>query len=859
VLLASLDRIVAGRISAAALDAGSRAYARGATGAARRYLGIAARAAPSEPRVVMPAAQAALDAKDAPMALRLMDHAARLVPHDFALRARAIYLRYSMGDVAEARRRGEQALADSGEADPGEELMALVAGMRMPGPNYQEVLADIHALVRPRIYLEIGVSNGLSLAHAGQAQRAIGIDPAPELRVALPPCAQVFRETSDEFFGRRDVRALCDGHAIDLAFIDGMHQFEFALRDFINVERHCAPGATILMHDCYPLDRRSAQREQRTEFWSGDIWRALLALKKYRPDLRIATIACTPTGLCVVRGLDPASRVLAERYDEIVGELGALDYGVLAQDQAGMLNLVPNDADTLRRLLQRPAQLPAAAAPPAGAQLRLGLSHLDAGRTDQAIACFHEALALQPQSAEAHFNLGNAYRSQRLYAEAVASYGQALVLAPDFPDAHVNLGGALLEQGEIQEALACFRKAVVLAPELPEAQYNLGAASFRAGDLATARSALTQYLRAQPDDREALIALGEACSRSNALDEAADSCERILARNPADASAHNLLGNVRRNQARHAEAIAHYELAIRHDPNPVVAFQNLLFCLLCAGSTSAADVYARHVEFARRFEPPPPPAAERAACDPERRLRIGYVSPDFRSSVVGHYMQPILEHHERAAFEAHCYAIGPLRDAVTERIASLADGFHDVHRLSDNAIANRIRADGIDVLVDLCGHGPGNRILVFARRPAPVAVSYLDYSATTGLASIDYRLTTEDCDPTGVADPYYSERLLRLAGGYWTYNPSVRLPVTPLPAQSNGHLTFGSFNLYYRITDEVLDLWGRVLASVPRSRLLIVSVAAGSAQARLLERLGRAGVAPERVTVHGVVSYERYH
>lgn len=350
-LLASLDRIVSGRISTAALTAGTRAYARGAIGAARRYLGIAARAAPHEIRVIAPAAQAALDAQDAPMALRLMDHAARLVPNDFVLRARAIYLRYAMGDVAEARRRGEEALAASGEADPGEEMMALVAGMRMPGPNYQEVLAGIHAALRPRIYLEIGVSNGLSLAHARQSQRAIGIDPAPELRVALPPCAEVFRETSDDFFGRRDVRALCDGHAIDLAFIDGMHRFEFALRDFLNVERYCAPGSTILMHDCYPLDRKSAAREQRTAFWSGDIWRAVLALKKYRPALRISTIACAPTGLCVVRGLDPASRVLAERYDEIVGEVGALDYDVLAQDQAGMLNLVPNDADTLRRLL----------------------------------------------------------------------------------------------------------------------------------------------------------------------------------------------------------------------------------------------------------------------------------------------------------------------------------------------------------------------------------------------------------------------------------------------------------------------------------------------------------------------------
>lgn len=525
------------------------------------------------------------------------------------------------------------------------------------------------------------------------------------------------------------------------------------------------------------------------------------------------------------------------------------------------LSLDPGYADALTNLgaLRASGRPERAAALPAGAPLGLGLSHMGAGRVEEAIACFREALALQPESADAHFNLGNAYRTKGLHAEAVAHYEEAVALAPDFPEAHVNLGSVRLEQGEIQGALASSRKAVVLAPELPEAQYNLGAASFRAGDFATVRSALTRYLRGRPEDRDALLTLGDACSRSNALDEAAAICERILARDPADASAHNLLGNVRRNQARHAEAMAHYEQAIRHDPNPQVAFQNLLFCLLCTGSATAADVHARHVEFARRFEPAARPAAAHTVRDPERRLRIGYVSPDFRSSVVGHYMQPILERHDRAAFEAHCYAVGPLRDAVTRRIASLADRFHDVYGLSDDAIADRIRADGIDLLVDLCGHGPGNRILVFARRPAPVAVSYLDYSATTGLSSMDYRLTTEDCDPSGVADRYYSERLVRLAGGYWTYNPSVRRAVTALPARANGHVTFGSFNLYYRITDEVLDLWGRVLASVPRSRLLIVSVAAGSAQTRLLERLGRAGVSPHRVAVHDVVPYERYH
>jgi predicted O-linked N-acetylglucosamine transferase (SPINDLY family) len=200
-----------------------------------------------------------------------------------------------------------------------------------------------------------------------------------------------------------------------------------------------------------------------------------------------------------------------------------------------------------------------------------------------------------------------------------------------------------------------------------------------------------------------------------------------------------------------------------------------------------------------------------------------------------------------------------MHDGVTGRIASLVDQWHDVHLLSDDDIAALVRAHQIDILVDLCGHGPGNRILALARKPAPLQVNYLDYSATTGLSSIDYRLTTEYCDPSGTSEQYYSEKLYRLKDTYWTYNPAVRLPVSALPMESNGYVTFGSFNLYYRITGEVLDLWSRLLMAIPGSRLLIVSVAAGSTQAALLERLNRAGIARDRVSMHGLVSYQTYN
>ena len=511
----------------------------------------------------------------------------------------------------------------------------------------------------------------------------------------------------------------------------------------------------------------------------------------------------------------------------------------------------------------------------------LGLALAAQGRRREAVSAWLEALALHPEftdaarnlaenlrvlqpdpASDAHFNQGNAYKDQGRVEEAIASYQKAVSLAPAFAAAHVNLGSALAEQGRHAEACLSLRKALVLEPELPAAWFNLGISAYRLNDLASAKAALARYLRAQPDERDALMLLGGIHFVFNELDEAAGCVERVLAGEPGFGGAHALMADVLRNQGRHREALRHYELAVAHAPHPVVAFQNLLFFMMCAPGFSAAELHARHREFARRFEQPllsPAPPALRNGREPGRRLKLGYLSPEFRANVVGQYMQPILEHHDRAQFELHAFFTGRARDSVTERIASLVDHFHDAGALSDEALAALVRSHQIDILVDLCGHGPGGRILAFARRPAPVQVSYLDYSASTGLSSIDYRLTTEYCDPTGVAEPYYSEKLYRLKDTFWTYNPSLRLPLTGLPMASSGNATFGSFNLYYRITSEVLDLWMRLLQAIPRSRLLIVGVPAGSAHAALLERLDRAAIARERVAIHGVVPYQKYN
>ena len=227
----------------------------------------------------------------------------------------------------------------------------LLATIRMPGPQYLEVMAMVHAQLRPLTYLEVGVDTGQSIALVRPGTRAIGVDPEPRVATALGPHVSIRAATSDDYFASHDISADLGGRPIELAFIDGMHQFEFALRDFINIERHCSPRSTVLIHDCYPLSRLTAERERQTDFWSGDIWRLILILRKYRPELSVNVIATAPTGLAVVRGLDPESRLLSDRMQEIVSEYLAMDYSVLDADQAGMLALFPNDWDRVKALL----------------------------------------------------------------------------------------------------------------------------------------------------------------------------------------------------------------------------------------------------------------------------------------------------------------------------------------------------------------------------------------------------------------------------------------------------------------------------------------------------------------------------
>jgi hypothetical protein len=285
---------------------------------------------------------------------RLMDafaeltRAAEIAPDD-------PHVLYAIAEVALAvgdRRRAAEYCQRLRRAAPDlHAIDMLEAQIRFEGEHYFQVLTRILQATRPRTYLEIGVAAGDSLRLVKAPTLAIGVDPNPGIAGALEPNQRVFAETSDAFFAGHDVRAELGGLPVDLAFIDGMHHFEFALRDFANIERLATPQSTILIHDCYPLDRATAERDRLRTFWSGDVWRLVVLLKKYRPGLAIHTIATAPTGLTVVRNLDPASRLLLERHDELCREFLALDYAYLENDMPAKLNLFPNEWGKVQALL----------------------------------------------------------------------------------------------------------------------------------------------------------------------------------------------------------------------------------------------------------------------------------------------------------------------------------------------------------------------------------------------------------------------------------------------------------------------------------------------------------------------------
>jgi predicted O-linked N-acetylglucosamine transferase (SPINDLY family) len=498
--------------------------------------------------------------------------------------------------------------------------------------------------------------------------------------------------------------------------------------------------------------------------------------------------------------------------------------------------------DCLRRVLQlQPGN--------AQAHNNLGTALRRAGRFEEAAASLCEALRLQPTLAEACKNLGTVLHDLGRLEEAQASFARALHLRPNHAPTHLDLGNVLKDRGRLEEALAAYRSAIQLKPDYADAHVNLGTILNDQGRLDDAMAAYQTALKLRPGYPEAYLNLGNVLNEQDRLDEALGAFRTAVQVKPDYAEAHLNLGNALCAQGRLEEAITAYRTAVQLQPDAAHRHSNLVFVLHYDPGCDAKSLLEEARRWNQRHAVPLQPfiLPHTHLPDPERRLRVGYVSPDFREHATTFFTVSLLSNHDHHSFEVYCYADVRRPDSVTGRLRGHADVWRSTRGLSDEQLAELIRSDRIDILVDLTMHMADNRLLVFARKPAPVQVCWVAYPGTTGLSAIDYRLTDPYLDPPGLFDACYAEESVRLADTFWCYDPLTEpVPINPLPALQNGYVTLGCLNNFCKINDGVLALWAQVLQAVPQARLLLLAPR-GQARDGVLARLQQAGIAAERV------------
>jgi protein O-GlcNAc transferase len=569
-------------------------------------------------------------------------------------------------------------------------------------------------------------------------------------------------------------------------------------------------------------------------------------------------------------------QVLAERpqHPEVLHLLG------LVAHKTGRIELA---ADLIRRSIALTPQI-------ADFHVNLGIVLASQRRFEEAIAAYRQALALKPESVQANYNLGLALKELGRLDESLAAFRAAVDRKPGLADAHHRIGLILLEMGKGEEAVTPCRQAVaanpnlaeayntlgnvlnmlgrseeameaygrgiMIRPDLAELHLNSGLVQVNSGKKPEAEASFRRALELKPDYPKALNSLALILMEKDELDEAEVLLKRAAAIEPGNMDVLNNLGRVFKSTWRGAEDLEVRRRIAALKPDDAAAHSAMIFTMCWDPAFDPIGMFKESRRWDERHAKPfskirRSPGENQ---DPERRLRVGYVSADFWLHSVSYFFRPLLHHHDRREFEIICFSDVERPDAVTELIRADADGWHDIRGQSDEGVAELIRASNIDILVDLSGHSAQNRLMVFVRRAAPVQISYLGYPASTGLSAMDYRMTDLHSDPPGKTEDLHSEELLRLPTTNWCYSPIEGAPaVQPSPAASGKPICFGSFNHVAKITPRMIEVWSRVLNAVPGSRLLLKSAGLGtpSVRRKIGEMFASHGVDPARVDFAG--------
>jgi len=460
----------------------------------------------------------------------------------------------------------------------------------------------------------------------------------------------------------------------------------------------------------------------------------------------------------------------------------------------------------------------------AEAHFNVGNLFQELGKLDDAANGYRRALAINPDYAEANSNLGNALHDLGKPEEAVASYRKALALKPDYAEAHNNLGVVLQDLGELEEAVVRYHKALDLSPDYAEAHYNLGNALHDLGKPEEAVAGYRKALTIKPYYAEAHSNLSNALRALGRLDEAVTHCKKALSLKPDFAEAHNNLGNALQDLGRLEEAIASYQKALGIKPDLAEAHGNLLFGLHYSPDVTLADLLRENKAWNDRHAALIRPAPLRVQSDPEQRpLTVGLLSKNFRRHPALWLSLPGLEALDPGIVQLIAYSdINPVNeDDLTDRLRRVCRAWRDIGHLDDAAVAEQIRADNVNVLLDMSGHG-GSRVLVCAHRAAPVQVKWVgNQFGTTGVTAMDWFLGDIEEVPAG-HERWYVEDVYRMPDAYAVYHPPVNAPaVSPLPTLDKGCVTFGCFNKPIKMTPEIIAVWADILRAVPDSRLFL--------------------------------------
>ncbi len=459
-------------------------------------------------------------------------------------------------------------------------------------------------------------------------------------------------------------------------------------------------------------------------------------------------------------------------------------------------------------------------------KLQLAYSLHQKGDLNQAKNLYQQILADRPSHAETNFLFGLLVSHAGLHEQGEALLSKAVQVSPIEPRYLVGLGILLLQTSQFDKAVIVLQKAVKVAPKQLEAIQNLGTAYFKQKSILKAVECFESALKLKPDHLPSL----------------------------------NNMGNAQLALCNIEQANEFYLRAHEQDTTSLGLLSDILLNSNYMESLSAEALSQKHILAADHF--PKKKQTIEYKAKPNNKIRIGYVSADFRIHSVASFLIPLISNHNREKFEIYCFYNGEKVDRVTHKFESLADHWEMIHSLSDEAVAQLISKNEIDILVDLSGHTSHNRLSVFSRRAAPIQISWLGYPHSTGIPEMDIRIIDEITDPTLSSDKLSSEKLIRLPKGFLCFEGDTSIPYQKEPPSiKNGYITFGSFNNLAKVTDSVIKTWAEILLAVPNSRMIIKSrqMEEKSLRERYLGYFQSVGITPDRITLLEVIQSLENH